>query len=124
MEPLLMRNLAFICLLALCSCTHDEQPSPNDPVPLSHETERPSNGVMDTSYQFSYLEPASVPDLTDEIISKLEADKCLVPKWKDQLGGVAVGEFAAEGQQDIAVICHRGDNAEIRIFWGGPAMSC
>ena len=70
--------------------------------------------------EFTLLAPSSVPELSHEIISTLEADKCLIPKWKYEFGGVTVGEFAAEGQKDIAVICHYGEKAEIRIFWGGP----
>jgi hypothetical protein len=70
--------------------------------------------------EFTLLAPSSVPELSPEIISTLEADKCLVPKWVNEFGGVTVGEFAAEGQTDIAVICHYGEKAEIRIFWGGP----
>jgi hypothetical protein len=53
----------------------------------------------------------------------LKSEGCMIPKWKYEFGGVVKGEFAAAGQEDIAVICKSKERSEIRIFWGGP-KSC
>ena len=70
--------------------------------------------------EFIYLDPKHVPGLPKKVISILEAEKCLVPKWRYEFGGVAKGEFAVSGQKDIAVICTKNNKSKILIFWGGP----
>jgi len=70
--------------------------------------------------EFEYLEPAESMGLTTEIVEILKKEKCRIPKWEYEFGGVTVGEFAAKNQKDIAVICYKNGNSKIRIFWGGP----
>lgn len=70
--------------------------------------------------EFTFLTPSSVAELSAENVKSLEAENCLIPKWKFKFGGVAMGEFAAKGQMDTAVICHHQGRSEIWLFWGGP----
>ena len=73
------------------------------------------------SSDITYIAPNSISDLPPHVISALEKEKCLVPKWSYQFGGVTKGEFARPGQRDVAVICTRNNHSRILMFWGGPA---
>ena len=76
--------------------------------------------VLADEPEFTYLEPNNVPGLPSDIVSKLKTEKCLVPIWRFEFGGVTKGQFAISGQIDTAVICTKNDKSEIIIFWGGP----
>jgi len=70
-----------------------------------------------------YLFPLTVPDLPADIANSLTASGCLIPAIYNGQPNVVVGEFAAAGQKDIAVICSADGISHIEIFWGGEA-SC
>jgi hypothetical protein len=70
-----------------------------------------------------YRNPESVPELPFDIAKQLAESGCLVPKPLTGHPNVAIGEFAAKGQQDVAVVCSIDGVSFIRIFWGGPS-SC
>lgn len=80
-----------------------------------------SLSVLAAGEDFIYLAPKSVPSLPSYIVSTLEKEKCLVPKWSFEFGGVTKGEFAKSGQTDTAVICTQNNSSKILIFWGGPS---
>lgn len=72
--------------------------------------------------EVTYLKPSMVHGLKKDIIHKLQSSNCSIPKWKHEVGGFTTGEFAASDQEDVAVVCRKDKEAEIRIFWGGAAQ--
>ena len=77
-----------------------------------------------------YIKPDSLKWLSKDIQKALLEKQCVIPKvihWeysstKIPVTGVLVGQFAAQGQYDIAVICSNEKNHFIRFFWGGSIM--
>ena len=73
--------------------------------------------------EFEYLKPGEVEGIPQKHIATLISEGCSIPKWHYKFGGIAEGEFAKNGQTDLAVICKNDTGGFIRIFWGGEA-SC
>ncbi len=70
------------------------------------------------------LPPASFPELPKPFIAELERLGCTVPQ-SDYSGGrtnVIQGDFGAPGQHDWAVLCSRGGQSVIFLYWGGPVQ--
>ena len=67
--------------------------------------------------------PSKINWLPKAFSKKLESNDCKIPRvveWEGNIKikskGIIVGQFAAPGQYDIAVMC----NDKIFIHWGGP----
>ena len=74
--------------------------------------------------QIRRLPPTSFPELPPRFIMELERLGCTVPQ-SDFSGGrtnVIQGSFGAPGQRDWAVLCSRGGESVILVYWGGPAQ--
>jgi len=74
--------------------------------------------------QIRRLPPASFLELPRPFIMELERLGCTVPQ-SDYSGGrtnVIQGRFGAAGQRDWAVLCSRGGESVILVYWGGPAQ--
>jgi hypothetical protein len=70
-----------------------------------------------------FRSPLAVPSMRADVAAELARGRCLIPHDAKGEPAIAVGEFAAPGQEDIAVICSIDGESRIRILWGGPA-SC
>jgi len=70
-----------------------------------------------------YRHPDLEPNLRGDIAAELAAAGCLIPRALDGGINVITGQFAAAGQEDVAVICSADGVSRVQIFWGGPA-SC
>jgi hypothetical protein len=79
------------------------------------------------------LQPGDVAGLPPEFVEKLNARGCAIPQFgdvgrageaagesatEDTTTNVIHGEFARRGQEDWAVLCSKGGNSTIVIFWG------
>jgi hypothetical protein len=69
------------------------------------------------------LEPARVRTLTPPLRTELEKRGCRIPvftKW-DGPHNVIRGAFSAPAQQDVAVLCLKGDDSSIILYRAGAA---
>jgi hypothetical protein len=65
--------------------------------------------------------PAEFPDLPRVIRRQLEQQQCRIPQaanWRIR-HNLVWGEFERKGQQDLAVLCVRGQTAVVYIYWAG-----
>src|ERR671937_183045 len=65
------------------------------------------------------LPPAAFPQLPRNIVRYLQARGCTVPQTfvSAEPHNVISGEFARRGQTDWAVLCSRGREPSIIVFW-------
>ena len=73
------------------------------------------------------LPPSAFPNLPPAVRQQAEARGCEIPQ-EAFVGGykvnnVIAGEFAQRGQRDWAILCSKGGNSSILVFWGKPT-SC
>ena len=71
------------------------------------------------------LPPSAFPQLPKRIVKNLRARGCTIPQagFKPKPNNVISGEFAKRGQTDWAVLCSRGGESSILVFWGGSVKS-
>jgi hypothetical protein len=71
------------------------------------------------------LDPRAFHQLPEEIVAELEVQTCKIPQGFEDAAphNVISGSFAANNQQDWAVLCSRDGVSVIKIFWGGET-SC
>ena len=71
------------------------------------------------------LPPAAFPQLPRNIVRYLQARGCTVPQTfvSAEPHNVISGEFARRGQTDWAVLCSRGRESSIIVFWRGSTNS-
>jgi hypothetical protein len=71
------------------------------------------------------LPPASFPRLPKNIVRYLQGRGCTVPQsyLSGEPHNVISGEFARRGQADWAVLCSRGGESSILVFWRGSTKS-
>lgn len=68
------------------------------------------------------LSPSAFPDLPEAVARELSSRGCRIPQvsWANKLPhNVIRGEFAKPGQTDWAVLCSRGRESAILVFWNG-----
>ncbi len=75
----------------------------------------------------AFIKPSDMDWLPSDIEERLKKSECQIPlniEWgggiKIPARGILVGQFAAQGQYDIAVICNAKNTNRIFIHWGGP----
>lgn len=85
---------------------------------------RPETAWTIAARQIRRLPPASFPELPKPFIAELERLGCTVPQSDNHEGrtNVIQGSFGAAGQRDWAVLCSRGGESVIFMYWGGPAQ--
>jgi hypothetical protein len=70
------------------------------------------------------LPPSAFPNLPLTVRKLVEAHGCEIPQeaFDDgyKVNNVIVGEFAQKGQKDWAILCSKGGNSSILVFWGNP----
>jgi hypothetical protein len=73
------------------------------------------------------LPPSAFPNLPPSVRRQVEAHGCEIPQEAfdggNKVNNVIVGEFAQQGQKDWAILCSKGGNSSILVFWGKPT-SC
>jgi hypothetical protein len=73
------------------------------------------------------LPPSAFPNLPPAVRQQVEARGCEIPQeafdWGNKVNNVIAGEFAQRGQKDWAILCSKGGNSSILVFWGKPT-SC
>ena len=73
------------------------------------------------------LPPSAFSNLPPAIQKQAEVRGCEIPQeafdGKTKVNNVISGEFAQQGQKDWAILCSKGGNSSILVFWGKPA-SC
>ena len=71
------------------------------------------------------LPPAAFSRLPKNIVLYLQGRGCTVPQTylSREPHNVISGEFARRGQTDWAVLCSRGRESSIMVFWRGSAKS-
>jgi hypothetical protein len=71
--------------------------------------------------EISYLPPSAFPHLLHTIQRNLQQRGYRIPQAYDQPGphNVISGDFQARGQTDYAVLCSKGGQSWIMVFWGG-----
>lgn len=73
------------------------------------------------------LPPSAFPNLPSAIQKQAEVRGCEIPQeafdGEAKLNNVISGEFAQRGQKDWAILCSKGGNSSIVVFWGKSA-SC
>jgi hypothetical protein len=73
------------------------------------------------------LPPSAFPNLPPAIQKQAEVRGCEIPQeafaGETKLNNVISGEFAQRGQKDWAILCSKGGNSSIVVFWGKSA-SC
>ena len=77
-----------------------------------------------------YSSHTSINWLPEEFKQKLTSEKCSIPKnivWSHDIkipaDAIIIGQFAQQGQYDIAIICHSNNTDRLFIHWGGD-KSC
>ena len=75
----------------------------------------------------TFINPADIGWFPKELKERLKKSECKTPlniEWAGNIKipaqGVLVGQLAAQGQYDIAVICRTKTSDRIFIHWGGP----
>jgi hypothetical protein len=66
------------------------------------------------------LPPSTFRQLPRNVVRSLHARGCAIPQTdlEPKPNNVISGEFAKRGQTDWAVLCSRGGNSSILVFWG------
>lgn len=69
------------------------------------------------------LGPSSFKDLPESVVVELLKKGCAVPQSYSSPSphNVIQGEFAREGQKDVAILCSNDRSSSIVFVWGGPA---
>ncbi len=82
-----------------------------------------AEGLRRVPWFIDLREVAPSEVLPARIAAQLEDLGCRIPQVHREhyppSEGIARGEFAAAGQQDIAVVCSKDEEAFIQVFWGG-----
>lgn len=68
-----------------------------------------------------YLMPGEIAWLPAIVAEDLVHRDCKIPKMISEINvsGAVVGQFAAPGQLDLALLCVAGDETHLLVYWGG-----
>ena len=71
------------------------------------------------------LPPAAFSQLPENVVRYLQGRGCTIPQtyMSADPHNVISGEFARKGQTDWAVLCSRGRESSIMVFWRGSTKS-
>ena len=72
-------------------------------------------------FDLERLPPSTFHQLPRSVVRALRSRGCAIPQTdlEPRPNNIITGEFAKRGQKDWAVLCSRGGNSSILVFWGG-----
>jgi hypothetical protein len=88
-------------------------------------SEDPQGKLQVANPNIERLTPLAFHQLPKNVVKNLQARRCTIPQagFKPKPNNVISGDFAKRGQTDWAVLCSRGGESSILVFWGGSVKS-
>lgn len=101
--------IALMILEAICALYHNNV----------QVTQNPAGSRLER------LPPEAFPQLPRNVVRNLRARGCTVPQadFQSKPNNVIRGEFSRRGQTDWAVLCSRGGESSILVFWAGSTRA-
>jgi hypothetical protein len=91
---------------------------------LGFSTDVSPSGLQEQEFsQWIMRRPSDFPSVPPAIRRQLEQQQCRIPQapnWRIR-HNLVWGEFDRSGQQDLAVLCVRGQTAIIYVYWASDA---
>jgi len=86
---------------------------------LIYRTKEPDN-LSSAIFDLERLLPSTFHQLPRNVVRTLRSRGCAIPQTdlEPRPNNIITGEFAKRGQKDWAVLCSRGGNSSILVFWG------